>query len=204
MKIVIIGSGSAAIAAADIIVQDRNLSIAGFIGTKKEESKLMGQKIYENLTFLGHGSLLRKLKDEGITGFIVAIGDNYIREKRFYEASLEGFTPVNAISRSALIEPTVKIGKGVIINSGCIVSHGVSIGDNTCLDAGVIIEIKTFIGENCYLCSGSIVGGMCEIQRNVVLEHRSTIKSYTVIGKNNTIKAGQLVKVNVKDKPRNK
>ena len=46
MKIVIIGAGSAAIAAADIIVQDRNLSIVGFIGTKKEESKLMGQKIY--------------------------------------------------------------------------------------------------------------------------------------------------------------
>ena len=29
MKIVIIGAGSAAIAAADIIVQDRNLSIVG-------------------------------------------------------------------------------------------------------------------------------------------------------------------------------
>ena len=144
MKIVIIGAGSAAIAAADIIIRDRNFSLVGFIGTKEEESKLSGQKIYENLSFLGYGSFLSNLKDEGVTGFIAAIGDNYLREKRFYEASLYGFTPVNAISRYALIEPTVKIGKGVIINAGCIVSHGVSIGDNTCLDPGVIIEIKTF------------------------------------------------------------
>ncbi len=203
MKIVIIGAGTTAITVADILVKDRNFTIAGFIGTDEEETKLSGKKLYDNIPFIGSHRLLKKLKDDDVVGFITAIGDNYIRERRYYEATLNGLTPINAISHNAVIETSARIGKGVMISSGCIVSHGVTIGDNTCFDPGVIVEINTKIGENCNLSSGCIVGGMCEIGRNVVLGPRSTISHNTSIGKNNSIKAGKVIDKDIEDLVRN-
>jgi sugar O-acyltransferase (sialic acid O-acetyltransferase NeuD family) len=194
MRIVIIGAGTSAMTVADILVHDRNFKLAGFIGTPKEESELVGKKLYGDLPFLGDRSLLKKMKDDGVVGFIVAIGSNDIREKVYYEAIHKGLTPINAISHRAFIEPSARIGKGVIINAGCIVSHGVSIGNNTYLRSAVIVEINTEIGENCLIDSGCIVSGECKIGRNVKLGPRSTIGPYIKIGKNQSIKAGTVVK----------
>jgi len=202
MKIVIIGAGTSAINTADIIIHDRNFKLVGFVGTEEDEKKYNNINVYNNLPFLGSFNILKELVDDGVVGFIAAIGKRYIREKRFYEASMSGLTPINAISRSAVIEPSAIIGKGVTIGSGCIISHGVSIGDNTCLDSGVIVEIKTEIGENCNLSSGVIIGGLCNIGRNVSIGSRSTISHHAIVGKNNYILAGQVIEKGLADKIR--
>ena len=99
MKIVVIGAGTLAMTVADILSKDRNFSIAGFIGTKEEDTKFGGTPIYGSFPILGDISLLKNLIEDGVTGFIVAVGDNKVRETRYYEALTAGLTPVNAISR---------------------------------------------------------------------------------------------------------
>ena len=197
MKIVIIGAGTSAISTADILIHDRNFKLVGFVGTEDDEKNYQNINVYNNLPFLGTTKILNDLVKDGVVGFIAAIGKTYIREKRFYEASIAGLTPINAISKSAVIEPSAIIGKGITIGSGCIVSHGVSIGNNTSIDSGVIIEIKAKIGENCSLSSGAIVGGLCSIGRNVSLGARSTIIHKINIGKNNIIKSGNVIEKNI-------
>jgi len=199
MKVVIIGAGTSAMTVADILVQDRNFKIAGFIGTPEEESDLAGKHLYGDLAFLGDRSLLEKLRADGVVGFIAAIGNNNRREEVYYEATHKGLTPINAISRHAIIERSARIGKGVIISAGCIVSHGVSIGNNTYLGSGVIVEINTEIGENCLIESGCIVSGECKIGRTATLGPRSTITPYTKIGKNQNVKAGTVVRRDLED-----
>lgn len=199
MKLVIIGAGTAAINVADILVKDRNFRVFGFIGTAEEEAKLGGKKLYDDIPFLGNRKILKKIRENDVMGFIVAIGDNFIREKAYYEASLAGLTPINAISRHAIIEPSAIIGKGIVISTGCILAHDVSIGNNTYIGSGVIIEINTKIGENCHLYPGSIVGGKCDIGRNVTVGVRATIKSLCKIGKNQNIKIGTVVDSNLED-----
>ena len=202
MKIVIIGAGTSAINTADILIHDRNFKLVGFVGNEEDQKKYNNSNVYNNLPFLGTTDILKELINDGVFGFIAAIGKSYIREKRFYEASMSGLTPINAISKSAVIEQSAIIGKGVTIGSGCIISHGVSSGDNTCIDSGIIIEIKTQIGENCCLSSGTIVGGLCNIGRNVTLGSRSTISHNTTIGKNNIIASGKVVEKDISDKIR--
>lgn len=199
MKIVIIGAGTAATNVSDILVQDRNFTIYGFVGIADEEARMTGKKFFNDIPFIGDRSILKRLKEDDVVGFVAAIGDNMLREEAYYEASLAGLTPVNAVSRHAIIEPSAKIEKGVVISAGCIVSHGVSIGNNSYLGTGVIVEINTRIGENCYLAAGSIIGGECEVGRNVKLSIRSTVKSYKKIGKNQTIFVGQVVEEDLPD-----
>lgn len=193
MKVVIIGAGTCALAVADILVQDRNFKLAGFIGTAQEETKLMGKKLYAEIPFIGNHSILKELRNDNIVGFVAAIGNNYYREKAYYEAVKAGLTPVNVISRHAVIEPSVSLGKGIVVCAGCILSHGVSIADNTILRPVVVIGNNTRIGENCFLSSGCFIDGGCDIRRNVTFGvHTATLQNLQ-IGKNQNIAPGKII-----------
>ena len=202
MKVIIIGAGTLAMTVADILSEDRNFRLAGFIGTENEDIEFGGKPIYGNMPILGGISLIGKVIEDGVTGFVAAVGDNNTREKRYYEALTAGLSPINAISRHAIIESSASIGQGVIICPGVILSHGVEVGDNTCIDPGVIVQNQTKIGENCLLGAGTIVGGLCKLGRNVFLEPRSTINHYVEVGKNVHIAMGEMVAANVSDEIR--
>lgn len=193
MKVVIIGAGTAAINVADILVQDRNFQLAGFVGTEEEEKTLAGKKLFEDVAFLGGRSILPKLKENDIYGFIVGIGESILREKAFYEAKIAGLAPINAVSRNAVIQPSAQIGKGVVISAGCVIGHNVSIGDNSYLGSGAILEINTRVGVNCHLFPGCLVSGNCEVGKNVILGVRSSVLPNIKIGKNQRVDHGVVV-----------
>ena len=130
MRIVVIGVGSTALNVVEILSPNHTFSIYGFIGVPEENNKYFNKTVYKNIRYLGDRSVLKKLKNEDVFGFIVGVGDRFKRELAFYEGLSSGLIPINAISKNALIEPSVKIGKGVIINSGAILSHNVNILDN--------------------------------------------------------------------------
>jgi sugar O-acyltransferase (sialic acid O-acetyltransferase NeuD family) len=56
-----------------------------------------------------------------------------------------------------VIEPFSKIGDGVIIRSGCTVSHHVTIGDHCFLSPGVTVGGGTKIEERCFLGLASVI-----------------------------------------------
>lgn len=199
MKVVIIGAGTGAISVADILIQDKNFKLSGFVGTTEEEIKLMGKKLYGDVQFIGDHNILKRLKENNVVGFVAAIENNYFREKAYYEATQAGLVPINVISRHAIIEHSVTMGKGVVVGAGCIVSHGVCIGNNTSLGSGVIVEINTRIGENCCFSSACVIGGECDIARNVSFGMRSVVKSYLKIGKNQKVEPGIIISESLPD-----
>ncbi len=204
MKIVIIGMGSAAISVAAILSNEHNYSVVGFIGSDQESKKYKGKLIYKNLPLLGSRKILKELKMKGVGGFIVAIGDNYIREMAFYECSSEGLVPINAISKNAIIEDNVTIKSGVSIACGAIIQHGVLISDNSVIGTGCIIEYKAQIMDNCYLGSGATVGSETIIEKNTRINARANIEKDIIVGKNQVIKSNQIITSNVKDLARKK
>jgi len=192
MKVAIIGVGSASAIVADIIIESNNFDLAGFVGTEEEEKKLRNLKLYQNIPFLGNHSVLPRLKEGEIMGFVVAIGDNAIREKAYYEAIQADLIPVNTVSTKAIISPNVTLGKGVIISPGVVLSHGVSIGNNVILDSSVTIHVNVSINDHCHLHPGGIVCGGSTIEKNVVLGAGSIINSVRV-GKNQNVSPGIVV-----------
>lgn len=204
MKIVIIGMGSAAINIADIISNEHNFEVTGFIGTEEENKKFYGKKIYKDAPFLGSRKILKDLRKQNIGGFIAAIGDNYIRENAFYEASNEGLIPINAISRNAFIERDVVIKTGIAIASGSVIQHGVEVCNNSYVASGCILNYKSKINENCYISPGCIIGSGSIIEKNVFVGSRAIIEPKTVIGKNQVVLSNQVVTENLKNLPRDK
>src|SRR5690606_37081396 len=137
MKVVIIGVGTQAMVVADIVAGSNNFSLAGFIGNEEEAERLSRTRSFRDVPFLGDHKMLPKLIDHDIAGFVVAVGDNAVRENYFFEASSAGLFPVNAISRKAIMEDTVTLGAGCVVSPGVVLSHGVTLGDNVIVDPGV-------------------------------------------------------------------
>ncbi len=204
MKVVIVGVGTTAMIVADILLESHNFKLAGYVGTKKEEEHLKRSKIYHGVPFLGDHSILKSLKKGDITGFVVAIGDNHIREKVYYEAMQADLIPVNAVSRKAIINSDVELGKGVVVSPGVVLSHGVTIGSNVILDPSAIVHVETTVSDHCYLFAGVVVCGRCYLEKNVTVEAGAVVQTGVKIGKNNRIEAGRVVRKNVAGKYRNK
>ena len=194
MKVVIIGVGTTAMIVADIVIESRNFLLAGFVGTPEEEKDLRRSKVYHDFPFLGDHSILSNLKDGDIVSFIVAVGDNQIREKLFYRGMEAGLIPINAISSKATVNPDVSLGKGVVVSPGVVLSHGVSLGNNVILDPSVTIDVNSSIGDHCYLYPGVVVCGDCTVEKNVTLGAGVIVEPYKKIGKNNDIGAGTVVR----------
>ena len=137
--------------------------------------------------------------------FFVAIGNNNIRQSIMDELSKEEFTLTNIVHPSAVISksvtidvgtcvlagvvlnPFVKIGKGVIINTGARLDHHNHIGDYSHVCPSTVIAGDVKIGTHCFLGVGSVVSSQIEIANHVTLGAgcvviRSLTESGTYIG----------------------
>lgn len=202
MKVVIIGAGSTAYMVADLISSDKNFYLEGFIGTPEEEEKFREKELYGMGSFIGDHSIIPHLYKDGVFGFVAAVGDNYLREKNYYECMRHNLYPVNVISRDVVTRHNVKIGKGVVIGPGVILCGGVTIGDNVILHPGAICNINTKIGDHSTVGPGAIIRGLLEVGKNTSIGAGSYIGAD--VGKNNVVPVGKKVTKTISDKFREK
>ena len=200
MKVVILGIGSTAQNVASILSKDKNFAIIGFTDkdNKSKHKKILG------IDVVGSHDLLKDLFREGVSGAVVAIGDNNVRERYFHKLKEIGFEMINVIHPSALIDPSVVIKEGVIISPGCIVSPMVKIESNSILEAGVIIGANTQIADNVYIGIGCSISGGSVIKRNVFLTSGCSIAPFVKIGKNANVPPGVSIVKDIPDKARKK
>ena len=194
MKIVIIGIGTTAYSVANILRENRNFSIAGFVGNADEESRFNSGPLKKDYSFLGDRSVLSKLSNEGITGFVAAIGDNSAREKAFYEASEKGLVAINVISKQAIVNNSCIMGKGIIISPGANIGPGVIIDDNVVIESSVVIDVNSMISSNVYIGPGAILCGEVQIRKNVSIGAGVIIEAGREVGKNQMISAGSIIR----------
>ena len=66
--------------------------------------------------------------------------------------------PDPAISPHAYVDPTARIGSGVVIYPGAYIGPGAEVGDGTEIRANVVVEHGCKIGKNCTIHAGSVIG----------------------------------------------
>ena len=200
MKIVIYGIKTSAKIIAEILYENSNYEVVGFIGNKKEKKQFKNKKIFLGLPFLGDEELIPKLILNGIDGFIVGVGDVNLKEQIYYKFKRKGLKPISAISKFANISPGAIIGEGVNIGNSCIISNDVRIGNNTFIGTNAVIELGVEISNNCKIASGVFIGADSKVEKNVNIGVSSTILTNCKIGKNNFIKPKMLISRNIKSK----
>jgi len=92
------------------------------------------------------------------------------------------------IDSTAIIDPTAKIGEGVIIYPGCIIDKDSIVQNNVLLNLGVVLSHNSVVGEHtfispCVAIAGfTTIGECCNIGINTTIIDNITITDRVTLG----------------------
>ncbi len=204
MKVLIYGIKSTAKIISEILTEDHNFKVAGYIGNKKEKKKFLNKKISNDLYFLGSLDDVNNLikSDNEIIGYTVGTSNLKFKEEIYYNLEKLNLFPINAISKKSDISLNSIIHKGVVIGKNSIILSETEVGNNVYIGANTTIENNVLISNNCSIGSNVVIGSNVEIGRGVTISSGVKIKSNIKIGKNQNIKSGFTVNSDLPNKIR--
>lgn len=190
-NIVIIGCGDSAPLAIEIIQEQQQFNIVGFIDCKEP----IGKVIFD-YKIIGRDEDIGELTQKHcIDGAIIAIGDSWTRYKvasRLKELSPE-LTFFNLIHSSCIISKDAVLGEGILALPGCIIESGCKIGDHCYLGLRATLGHNGNFGDFVTILGGSLTGGYTDIGDLSTLTLHVTAFDRVKIGRNTVVGASSLV-----------
>lgn len=168
-KIYIIGAGTYGEAMYEL-AEILGYEIAGFFDEDEEKQR----RLVMNVEVLGKFSDLDEVDIEE-KNFIVAIGNNKIRQRIMEKINnLGGETPT-LIHPKATISPSAEIGKGVYIQANAYIWTKVRINDFTIISPSVVVAHHSIIGKSCLISTLTGVGASINLGDRVMIGMGATI-----------------------------
>lgn len=132
--------------------------------------------------------------------FVLATGGTTVRQKLEQKISGIGGIVHSVISGHALISQyDVQLGIGVNIMQRVIIQPSVTIGRGTLVNAGSIIHHDSTVGDYCEICPSVTVTGRCSIGDFSFIGTGAVIKPDVRIGNHVIVGAGSVVNKDVPD-----
>ena len=169
--IVIMGIGGHASMCIDILLEQDEYNLVGFID--KFETK---DKKY-NLDYLGSIENLDNLISMGLKNLIIGIGfsGNLKKRDKYYDELIKKINIPTIIHKKAIVERTVEIEEGTQVMAGAIIGSYVTIESNCIINSGCVISHDSTIKKSSHLTPGAILAGMVKIGRRCTIGMGSTI-----------------------------
>ncbi len=189
-RVVIWGAGGHASVVADALCLNDDYELVGFLDDLNPERK--GEILHE-LPIVGGRKDLLLLKDKGVKGILVGIGDGKVREELATYALSIGYTLITVVHPHASVARGALIGAGTFIGPGAIINTGAKIGTNVIINSGAIIEHDCVVEDGAHICPGAVLGGGVVVGKRAWVGIGSTIKDRMRIGDETIIGAGAVV-----------
>lgn len=190
--VIVIGNGGHAKVVLAILALN-GVSVVGVVGPG-------GDGVIRGLPRLGDDHDLPTLRGHGPAVF-VAVGDNDRRERLFALAEDLGFELVNAVHPTAVIDDSVRLGRGVAIMAGAIVNPDTEIGDNVIVNTGATIDHDCWIGRGAHIGPGSHLSGYVRVGPRALIGIGATVGRgrRLTVGEGAVVGAGSVVIEDVAD-----
>ncbi|TLD89214.1 acetyltransferase [Helicobacter sp. MIT 05-5294] len=179
-KLAIFGAGGHGAVVADIL-ESQNLNFKILIDDNPKGKTLNKIGAISREEFL-------KLADAREFSIILAIGDDYVRQKLYEFFAQNGFRLPFVAHKSAIISKSAKISDGAVIMPNAVINARAQIGIGAIINSGSVIEHDCKIGDfshiapNATLCGGVCVGICTHIGASSVVIEGKQIGDYCVIG----------------------
>ncbi len=190
-KIVIIGASGHARVIIDIVEQEGKYELVGLL----DRDRLKGEEVL-GYQILGKEADLPQIKEEyGITGALIAIGDNFVRSR--VAERLKGLVPelkfVKAIHPSASLAKGVTIGEGSVVMAGVCINSSSSVGRFCILNTRSSLDHDSVVGDFGSLAPGVTTGGNCQIGDFAAIGIGATLIHGVKVGEHAVVGAASLV-----------
>ncbi len=188
-KVVVFGAGGHGQVILDVIRTQGAAEVVGFLDDRDE---LKGQEI-AGAPVIGPTAAARELIRDGVTHFVVAIGDNKIRAEKYQQLLDWGLKPWSAIHPSAIIAQSAQLSQGVQIIAGVVVNPGAVIGQNVILNTACSVDHHCKIGDHAFIGPGAHLGGAVTVGKFAFLGIGAIVLPGVSIGEGTLVGAGAVV-----------
>lgn len=195
-KVVLIGSGQhARVVMYNMKVQGK-YEVACFLDADKNK---VGKK-YENYLIEGTYNDAEDIRKKYNTNkFFIAFGNMRYRKKVFEEFVNNGWEAVNIIHPDAVISTDAKLGRGILIECGCLITPNPVIGDNVVINTGSQVNHDNIVKDHVYIASGVVLSGGVTIKENTLIDDGVVVTLGRTVGKNCIVGAGAIVTKDIDD-----
>ena len=181
-KVIIIGAGGHAKVIADIVRASGD-TVVGFL-----DDAFSGEREFYGSFVIGKVSDYKRYTLE--CSFIVAIGNNSVREKIATGMECQWYT---AIHPSAVVSQSAMIGIGTAVMAGAVINADAVIGGHVIINTGTIVEHDCTVGDYTHISPKSVVCGGTSVGKHVWVGTGSTVVNVVSICDNVTVGAGCVV-----------
>jgi UDP-3-O-[3-hydroxymyristoyl] glucosamine N-acyltransferase len=107
----------------------------------------------------------------------IVVADPYLAYAKI--SKLFDLTPKNqdGIHKTAVVDPTARISKGVCIGANAYIAAGVVLEENVHIGANCVVDEYSIIGKDSVLEFGVVIAHRCEIGQQALIQHGTVIGS---------------------------
>lgn len=131
--------------------------------------------------------------------FFIGFGNMKYRKNVYERFVNAGWEAVNIYHPDAIISDESKIGKGVLIEAGCLITPNPIIGDNVVINTGSQVNHDNIVGDHTYIASGVVLSGGVVIGENTLIDDGVIVTLGRKVGSNCIIGAGSIVTKDLED-----
>lgn len=194
MDVLIVGAGGHGRVVLEILAAARQHRVLGFLDA---DESLAGQSIL-GIPVLGHPQHLLRLRGKA-RGAIVAVGDNRARVSYAHHLATAGLELVSALHPAAVISPSAKIGRNVVVCANAVIGTETALADSALINTAAVIDHECDIGEGAHIAPAAALAGRVRIGPGAFVGLGARIIQCLSVGQHATVGAGAVVLRDVPD-----
>ena len=191
-QVVVVGAGGHASVCVELL-RSAGDEVHCCIGQPDQTGYCVGAPV------LGGDDHLIDLRDAGLRHAFVAIGENALRQRLATKVTAFGFELVNAVSPTAVVSPSARVGVGVAIMAGAVVNARTEIGDLVVINTGATVDHDCRIGPAAHIAPQSGLAGNVNVGERTFVGIGSSVIPEVTIGVDVMVGAGSVVLIDIPD-----
>lgn len=152
----------------------------------------------QGVPVVGDDSCLPELLQQGMDYAIVAVGDNRLRAVLIDMVRHLGFRLANAISRSAVVSQSVRLGEGLAVMAGAHLGTNVHVEDGVIVNSNASVDHDGVLRACCHIGPGATLAGGVRVGHQAFIATGASVIPDRRIGDRTVVGAGAVV---VRDVP---
>ncbi|UBH23105.1 acetyltransferase [Macrococcus armenti] len=184
LKVTLLGNGGHAKVLRDIIKRIDKVELYAILDEKIENKYIESNVIYDTMN---------NLNDYKNTQFIIAIGNNHVRDKLVNQFRLSDSNFITIVDPSAVISPTATIGIGTVVMPNAVINADAVIGKHSIINSGAIVEHDNEIGDYTHISPGAVLSGTVTVGDYTHVGSGSVVIPNINIGARCIIGAGSVI-----------
>lgn len=198
-KIVIIGTGSEGRIVLDALQEaGEHRDVVGFLDaclpTGEEPQVRRGSPpLLMGLPVLGDAEEMNSLRKKGVSGAVIAFGDNARRAELAEHALAIGWELVPVKHPSAVVARSAKIGAGCILHAGCVIGVEAILGKCVIVNTLASVDHDCVVDDFAQIAPGAHLAGRVRLGRGAFVGIGASIRQGMTVGDGATVGMGAAV-----------